>query len=265
MKPPLVQDHDFLCQSCGYVLTGLNRSDNCPECGTPVDASHPGSRPGSPWQQGESIPRSVFAVARHPRRVFQAVEPNIESSRVFKHVCVFGAGLATSLVIVLAYFIHRAVSIAPFSMTGFDRSVFLAVIAGAATLGVPISLVLAVLTEIERRGIMFFGKVHRRRIDASVAQTIVGHASALWFAVPLFMLIGAVLGNAIGWLAQNFRWATWELTLTAPVWMPALGAFCGMLAFEWTVWIGVQQLRYFNGPSTLASLNDHHASPQPDT
>ena len=47
-------------------------------------------------------------------------------------------------------------------------------------------LVLAALTEIERAGVRFFGRMHGRRITPAIATTIVSHAAAGW-------LVGAAL------------------------------------------------------------------------
>ena len=244
MKPHRFKEEDFLCESCGYVLSGLHQADNCPECGTPIAQSHPDHRVGSPWQQHGAALTTIKAVLAHPGRTFETVKPDLEQSGELKHLCIFGAGLATSLAIVLVYFGQSILD---------DRSGYLnlfnaSLVANLMLFGTPVSLLLWLLTAIERRGIRAFGRLNNRRITPAVAESIVAHAAAAWFTVPVLMLLFWIAGALIKTLSERHSWAMWELTLTAPYWTPYLGAFIGMLWFELVVWTGVRNMRFANPP-----------------
>jgi hypothetical protein len=254
MKMPRFKDDDFLCEKCGYVLSGLRLDGHCPECGTPIAQSHPDRRVGSPWQQRGAAPATIRAVLTHPAKIFDLATAEVPQSRTFKHLCLFGAGLFTSFAILLIYFGFQATHSPAFAVG--DRVVAVIVIADAAMLGVPIALIFGILTAIERRGIRAFGRLNSRRIDAGVAETIVAHASAAWFTVPVLMVLMWLAGLLTRTLAERFSWALWELTLTAPYWTPVLGAFAGMLWFEIVVWIGVQRMRFANSPSVACRVQN---------
>lgn len=250
MKPHRFKDDDFLCETCGYILSGLRQTDNCPECGTPISKSHPDQRVGSPWQQNGATPATIKAVLIHPGRVFETVKPDLEQSRELKHLCIFGAGLATSLAIVLVYFGQSTLH----DRSGNLNLVAAIVVAQLMLFGIPVSLILWLLTAIEQRGIRVFGRLNNRRITPAVAESIVAHAAAAWFTVPVLMLLFWLLGLLIKTLAERFAWAMWEITLTAPYWSPYLGAFIGMLWFELIVWTGVRRMRFANPPGVAGRV-----------
>jgi hypothetical protein len=47
---------DLLCEACGYVLNGLPRESNCPECGKPIAESAASRRTPPGWERGRSTP-----------------------------------------------------------------------------------------------------------------------------------------------------------------------------------------------------------------
>ncbi len=244
MKTPRFKDDDFLCEKCGYVLSGLHPDTNCPECGTPIFQSHPHRRAGSPWQVRSAAVPTIRAMLTHPGRVFATATPEIEHTREFKHLCIFGAGLFTSLTILLIYSGQPS----PRASSGNLSIVAAMVIANVGLFGIPVSLLLWLLTSIEQRGIRAFGRLNNRRITPAVAETVTAHAAAAWFTIPALMLLMWVAGILTKTLAERFSWAMWELTLTAPYWSPFLGAFTGMLWFEVVVWTGVRRMRFANPP-----------------
>jgi hypothetical protein len=252
MKTPRFKDDDFLCEKCGYVLSGLRLDGHCPECGTPIAQSHPDRRVGTLWQVRNAAPATIIAMLTRPGKVFETAAPDVEHSMEFKHLCIFGAGLATSLAIAVVYFGQSTLV----SASGNLSLVASIVVANLMLFGIPVSLLLWTLTAIEHRGIRAFGRLNNRRITPPVAETIVAHASAAWFTVPVLMVLMWLAGLLIRTLAERFSWALWELTLTAPYWTPVLGAFAGMLWFEIVVWTGVRRMRFANSPSVARRVQN---------
>lgn len=72
-------DDVLLCESCGYVLTGLPPSGNCPECGLPVASSLPGaSRGPSDWEARGNLRgflRTAGRVILTPKSFFSRLAP----------------------------------------------------------------------------------------------------------------------------------------------------------------------------------------------
>lgn len=254
MTPRPFEDDDLLCERCGYVLSGLRPMDHCPECGKPLLESHPDARTGTVWQRDRSGWAGVREVLVHPGAAFSVARAEVEQSRSFRHLCLAASGLGVAFVLVVLYFAHGLVF--PGELRSHDQLVLVVLIANAGLFGMPITLVLGLATAIEKRGIMTFGRFHHRRIDERVAETIVGHASAAWLGLPVLVGAAWVIGAGIGVVARHWRPATWELTLTAPYWMPLVGAFAGMLWFEWVVWTGVRRMRFAN-PGVAAARIRH--------
>jgi len=51
----LPAETDILCERCGYILSGLPPSGNCPECGTPIEQSvGPQARTPPLWEQRDA-------------------------------------------------------------------------------------------------------------------------------------------------------------------------------------------------------------------
>jgi hypothetical protein len=236
---------DFLCETCGYLLNGLGATDHCPECGTPVARSHPDRRTGSAWQRGARTPAAIAAVLRHPGRTFDQARPEVEGVRDFKHECIAASGFITAFVLLGVWSVGTLLS----PGAAWHSDMFTVVlITNAAMFVMPLVVLLGLLTAIEKHGIRTFGRLHRRRIDDRVAETIVAHAAAAWITLPALVAAGWLLGTALGALARARTWALWELTLTAPVWAPVLGAFLALLWFELVVWTGVRRMRFANPP-----------------
>lgn len=246
--------HDFLCEACGYLLNGLHIQDHCPECGQAIRRSHPDRRIGTHWQRTGAARPAITAVLRHPARTFQDAVPEIEQSRAFKHICLAAAGLLTAFTLLPILVMESAITTG--GTGNLSEPALVILIANAGLFGMPVTLLLGFLTAIEKQGIRLFGRLHHRRIDNRVAETIVGHAAAAWSTLPALIAVGWVLGTFLRWLAKAHSWASWELTLTAPYWGPVAGAFLAMLWFEVVVWSGVRRMRFANPPEAAARLQN---------
>lgn len=69
---PAFKPREPLCERCGYCITGLPLSGNCPECGLAVRDSLPGGRrrPNA-WQEHEFRPRGLLEVVRLQWRILR--------------------------------------------------------------------------------------------------------------------------------------------------------------------------------------------------
>lgn len=241
---------DFLCERCGYILNGLRQADACPECGQAIASSHPAGRTGSPWQQGRrwGVWRNLAFLARTPWRAYGQVRIDLAEARRLEAENIAWAGVLLALLGALI-----AVRLA----VGEQGNVSLALLVGVVTLGVSFLffvILLLFLTWIERTGIRTLGRVRHRRITRAVAETIVAHAAAGWVVAALLTWTGWLIGVLAAYLGQRHAWAMWELTLTAPLWMPVIGFVAGLLCFETLVYVGVLRMRYANPPEAAPRL-----------
>ncbi|KAA0215620.1 MAG: zinc ribbon domain-containing protein [Leptolyngbya sp. PLA3] len=243
---------DLLCEHCGYVLNGLRRRDACPECGRPIMDSHPDARVGSPWQRGVrmGVLHNTVAFIRSPWRMFGQVRVDEPSARRLEAESIAWAG---TLLALLAG--SRALLAMRDAGPGIGMIVLVAVIVPVIGFVLFVFLLLG-LTATERIGIRVFGKFHHRRITRAVAETVVAHAATGWIVSALLTWAGWLLGSGTAWLGRREPWAMWELTLTAPYWMPVAGFIIGLLWFETLVYVGVRRMRFANAPSAAARLED---------
>ena len=237
-------DDDFLCGRCGYVLNGLARDSVCPECGRPIEASHPDARRGTPWQRGERFGywKTLFMALARPRRMFDVCR--IEAASV-------------QLLMWLHFSLAAAVMGGAHVMAAmmWGRQHVAEILLVAVVLLMPgVWLLLFLLTEIERRGIMLWGRAGGRRINAQVASTIVAHASAGWVAASVLVFAGTWLGADLFWLYERRAGFTTYDLYVAPAIGPGVGAFLGLLWFEMLVYIGVRRCGFANAPAAAARL-----------
>lgn len=112
---------------------------------------------------------------------------------------------------------------------------------------VPVFFVIRLLTYIEARGIRFFGARRRFRITPNVALAICAHAAPGWTFGGVLVVAGVVLGAWLQYLATHQSTGPLHLyLLAAPVGLPVMGLFAGMIWFETMVWMGVRKCRYAN-------------------
>ncbi|MCR9217825.1 MAG: hypothetical protein NXI14_11590 [bacterium] len=224
----MADDHAFLCEFCGYDLTGADPSGVCGECGKPVAESLPDTRRGTVWQNGGGpvcLIRTGVAVARSPRGVWSRVRIDGRSSA---WLLVANAVLAGVLFGV-----------------GVDSLGWAPVFA---------SIVLA-LSFVEYLGLRTFGRKNRWRVTNGVALTVVGHASFGWLVSAILSSAGWQFGRTLGG-GLGLPQGLWSLAgATVVSWSVVLGIagfLCGLAVFEVLVYLGVRRCRFANPPSARA-------------
>jgi predicted RNA-binding Zn-ribbon protein involved in translation (DUF1610 family) len=259
----VLPDHILLCETCGYVLEGLESEPRCPECGTQMAWSLPSRRTGTPWQQRPgvwSLLRTAWQICSKPRVLFDVMSTT-------------GPGWRTLLLIYLL--VAATLFAAPWPEMGSIRAPFpslgpkvvyeTARYVTGSVLNTAIALgVLFALTWIEVVGIRFFSARRGWRLSNAASWQIAAHSSMGWSLCGLLTLLGLATMTAIDRLSPSvwrytldLSWATLGVVSArniALVVLPMGGFVAGMLVFESLVYIGVLRCRYANAPRALGPV-----------
>lgn len=263
-------DHLLLCETCGYVLEGLETEPRCPECGTAMAWSLPSRRTGTSWQRSPGLWtwfRTTWMMCGKPRALFDVMSTT-------------GRGWRTLMFIYLL--IAATLFAAPWPEMGSIRAPFptlgpkvvletVRYVAGSVLNTAIAFSVLWVLTWIEVVGIRFFSARRGWRLSRAASWQIAAHASMGWSLCGLLTLIGLAAMTAIDRVSPSLWRHSLDLTWAslgvvsarniALILLPLGGFVAGMLVFESLVYIGVLRCRYANAPRS--SLADGSTEPPP--
>ncbi|MBX3407549.1 MAG: hypothetical protein KF869_12385 [Phycisphaeraceae bacterium] len=234
-------DATLLCEGCGYVLEGLDAGGACPECGRPIVESLPGARTGSPFQNDPTwrgFIRQCVMLIREPGRLFARarIGHSADAPLLFRSVAV--ASIAA-----LAPLCGFALAAAGRSSREHD---IIAVLMFLFSLWGVFTVLLLVLTTIERVGITFFANRRGWRVPPPVARTICANAAPGWIAAGVLCGIGLCAVPAMLRVARDVP-PPWRTTADAAAASPPLlGFIAGMIVFEMLVYVGVRRCRYAN-------------------
>jgi len=279
----------LLCEACGYpiedfVLEATPNSTttftphstphtphgNCPECGEPIAASLPASRPGSPWQNrhARTFRRRIFqiglgligpwldtnfAALKRPRSLFRSlrIEPKSGTPLLIINAVVAGFLLVDPWVGVLigdpARYARSSGPVAEFATK--TAMLILETIA--------VALFFGLLTWIEFQGVRFFARQRGWRLTRDAAWQVCCHASVGWVLLGLFPLLGmAIMFAATYWLSWSPKGVIDLSSLLGPM-VPLIGvqslvtgvltiggAILGLLVYETLVYIGIRQCKF---------------------
>ena len=248
-ETPWQDEYTLLCERCGYVIEGLVRDANCPECGTPIAESLPERRAGSAWQQHPSpgaLVRTSWHTLRHPRRTLSELRFDERKGLDLGAQYALLTGLWLTLSLSLPLFLIRILGLVGGS--GEGRTLLAALVLALGGLGVVlllgfgIAIVIAALTATERFGLRFLANRHGYRITRPIANAITAHGSVGWLA-------GSLVASPVlmtGWTLS----VTGKTEVQPVVWFGLAGLIflAGFLFFETFAWLGLRRLKYANTP-----------------
>ena len=238
--------HTLLCERCGYIIEGLPAGANCSECGTPVAASLPESRTGSPWQTRRGVRpflATSWLVIRRPARLFSSVRLDIRSG-----ASLLAINLLMAAVTILSPLTGILLDDPIRSLRGAHAAEFIRTAIVVVPLQIlAIAAVLLLLTLLEWAGIQFFARRRGARLCPLAAWQVVAHASIGWVLAALTVLFSLSLNYWVLSLFPRFSPSLSYSGLPAVI-IPAIGAVAGLLIFESLVAIGVRRCRFANRP-----------------
>lgn len=223
-------DERSLCERCGYPLKGLPPGDRCPECGTPVDDSHPRHRTG-PAMHSRVTPATLLATASalvtHPAATFRRLR--IDGPNLPPRLFMLTVALLTGLLWGIGVFFLLGRSGVQAWLEGM--------LAVKAVVG---------LTYVEVLGVAYFSRQRGWRVPLKLAERITCYAALGWLPAAAVILV-VYVADARG--AFDRLWTTGALFWpSGRVLLYCLIASVAMLGFEMLVWLGVRQARFANGP-----------------
>lgn len=231
-----VDEFTLLCERCGYVLDGIGPARECPECGSPIDASRPERRAGTPWQRGPSwasLLRTWAVTLRRPWRTLGDMRFDRES-----HPRIVTCAAAALVAIVPAMIATAAGLEEAFEEIPPDVLSALSVLVG----GPAAASVFLLLTKFESLGLFIIGRRHGYRLTPAMARTICGHGCVGW-----------LLCAASWWLA----WALpWPLGFYGRLVVQVFGAAAGFMFFETFAYMGLRRCRYANRPRPAQAASE---------
>lgn len=243
MKRQWADEFTLLCEKCGYVIEGLDRTGRCPECGEAIAASLPERRTAVP---------GVWETVRRPRASLRAMRiDEFARKRVDARACEAGFAALIASVLVVAGFWGM-----------FSAEVHVTLWLALAT--VPLAGFLAAigatgLSWVEAAGLRVIGARHGYRMTRVIAGSIVSAGAVGWIASGIGG--GMAFGALVADLSLTFppppnaelpavRLRTPEHFVHISMWCVALPGvmLCigGFLFFEVFAYLGLRELRYAN-------------------
>lgn len=228
--------HLPLCETCGYILAGLDVAHNCPECGRPIAQSQPCNRRSPRWEETRSdLFSSLFwsttaEILFHPARFFRALTTRQTSprSRRFAH----GHWIVSSLLLTLA---------ADFHLASIYRSTYpLLLIAWALLLSfVAVLPVITVFNWLVAKFTAFEADWRGLRMPREAITKALNYHAATYLLVSLLAVLTTGTYAAVAIHQPLISDAIYLEILTVQIILSAIYLF-------WTYWIAMRNIMYAN-------------------
>lgn len=239
----------LLCESCGYVVEGLDPASACPECGKPIAESLPERRIGTPYQQRptlRNLAKTWWMTVRHPIRTLDVMAIHRRSaSKLGRSTLVIGmlfAGMAGPLA-PAAILTNDVIRITSPSASSLASKVAINSVALFVMPAVLYGVVVAVLGTIEATGLTLFMRRFRRQSRGEIARSICAHGAVGW------LVCGVCFGLLMTWnLLNSFTDLEEKVWALAGLGIALVGVLAGFLFFEVFAYLGLRRLKYANRP-----------------
>lgn len=240
-----IDEFTLLCEKCGYVIEGLARDGQCPECGKPVLESLPERRTREPWHQIRPLSQQIGSAVRtimNPWTVTRDLR--ISQTRLFPFWLIFGLATIACLPLFMPLMSR------PASADGLAIWVWLTIygVIPSAAVGLGVAIVAAIATWTESVGIRTIGRGHGYRGTTAIAKSACSSATIGWVvgivlyavAVRAFISIELILREStvrhVYWQDLRTRAGLWSLIAILP----------GFLIFESLAYVGLRQCKFAN-------------------
>lgn len=209
-----------------------------------------------PWQQQPGVWAwvvTMWMILRAPRASTRRFEIEPVRAAYFRRVNIVLAASLLTVLPTVSYGVQLLRSEAPYALRDLTwpwaESAFrvVALLLALSVWWFAVVLVFSFLTGVETWGLRLFGRLHHARITPAVARTVTAHATVGWVVTGVLVSGGFLLGLVLHEHAMQHNVGVVRgPMMLGPIWLPALGGFVGLLAFEMIVYTGVRQCRFAN-------------------
>jgi hypothetical protein len=255
--------HPFtlLCETCGYNVEGLPASSACPECSRPIARSLPEARCGSPWQRRRglwSLVTTDYQLIRRPDRIFEQLRLDWPSGAWLLAI----HAVAAATVLAAPW---NGVLVGDPVRTARTEGLGQKALAAATSIPIQVGAVAAVLillTLVEWAGIQFFAQRRGWRLTPLAAWQVCAHASVGWVVMAITSWLGLIAWLNISYFGLSGLFSGRGGSSDALLlFVPAAGAFLGLLVFEILVYTGVRRCRFANRQRGVVAVEHPNMTP----
>ncbi|HWE01191.1 MAG TPA: hypothetical protein VG326_02185 [Tepidisphaeraceae bacterium] len=240
--PSKFTEPDFLCEGCGYTLSGLRAGTNCPECGSSAAISAAALRGPSRWDRPGSglwgFVLTTCEVLFHPERFYRSLATRYGRERS-KWFAIIHQGIV-SLIMGSAFYIHITWFL---YLTTWYRVQDLigAVTPGILAYSAAVFVTLAVSTRIAARLTSWEAGYRGLRLPVNVVMRGLDFHAVHYLPVAIVALI-----TVAGWRSL-IQWRVLGPTTNLDYLYLISGEVVASAAYLfWTYWIGMRNMMYAN-------------------
>jgi predicted RNA-binding Zn-ribbon protein involved in translation (DUF1610 family) len=232
-----IDEYTLLCEACGYVIEGLPREGQCPECGKAVAESLPERRTGTPYQHRTDlfgVFQTWWLCLFNPKKTLDSISFD-QPSRGLRRVSVLIAAAPPALSVSAGYF-------AIVTQGAKGSSPTIAALISIALLGCGFGLsvgLLLLLTKIEQMGLGVIGRSRDFRITPAIAANVCDHATIGWVVASAM----SSLATAVILVIEIQPMVSLSLWYAA---IPLALAIPGFLYFETFAYLGLRRCKFAN-------------------